>query len=75
MDVRGRLVVSDQGNSRVQAFWGNGSLSYTASSVGSGEDELWHPLGLAINNNNGHIIIADYGNHRLQVFEHIVLNV
>jgi hypothetical protein len=41
MDLIGRVVVSDQQNGRVQAFWPNGSFSYAVGSLGHDDNELW----------------------------------
>mmetsp|Transcript_72971 Transcript_72971/g.118405 ORF Transcript_72971/g.118405 Transcript_72971/m.118405 type:complete len:191 (+) Transcript_72971:41-613(+) len=69
LDFVGRVVVADQKNGRIQAFWPNGTHSYSSSSLGNGEHQLWYPIGLALLS-NGLIVVADYGNHRVQVFAH-----
>jgi tripartite motif-containing protein 71 len=81
----GQLAVADYGNNRIQFFtiegqfvrkFGTpGSVSFSSlrkiieeTKLGNGDGQLKTPIGLTINN-QGHLIITDSDNHRVQIFD------
>ncbi len=68
----GIVFVADTGNHRVQAFHPNGTFAFAFGSEGSGEGEFLSPGGVEVtkstNINRSRIVVADTGNHRVQVF-------
>jgi len=72
-DGRGRppdthIVVTDQGNGRVQLFERDGTFVRTVSRDGSEPGCLKEPTGVAVTR-SGLIVVADYQNHRVQLFD------
>ena len=65
-DSCGRILVSDGGNHRVQAFDALGGLVAEFGGLGSGPEQLNNPQGLAVHG-SGRVIVADSGNDRLQL--------
>ena len=61
------IIVTDQGNGRVQIFDGDGVFLRTVGTLGSQDGQLLEPTGVAINA-AGQIVVADYQNHRVQIF-------
>ena len=61
------LFVSDQRNHRIQVFDLDGVFQYTIGSFGSGPGELREPEDLTFDA-EGNLVVADGGNHRVQVF-------
>jgi uncharacterized protein (TIGR03663 family) len=68
IDGQGRLLVSDTGNKRVQAFDANGNFIGQFGSAGSGDSQFNEPVGLAVDS-AGNIYVADTWNQRIQVFD------
>ena len=69
-DDRHRIIVADSFNARVQVLSSiDGSFLFEFGSRGDQPGQFKHPLGLCIDN-QGRIIVADIGNHRLQAFTH-----
>ena len=73
-----RVYVADTGNNRVQRFLQDGTLDTSWGSSGvvgaTGEVRRDHtgfdrPTDVAVNPVTGEVYVADYGNHRLEVFD------
>lgn len=66
------IFVSDCGSHRIQVFYGSssdiGKWKLSIGSYGSGHGQFDDPMGVALNSKN-HLIVADWGNHRVQVFD------
>ena len=62
-----KFFVSDPKASRVGFYDEDGMLLYDIGSEGSGNGQLCHPIGLAIDKFNN-LIVCDIGNRRVQVF-------
>jgi len=71
-DGRGRLVVADSGNDRVQVLKTDGSLVAVLGVTKGEEDtavqELQSPQALALSPDGKNIAVADTGNHRVRIF-------
>jgi hypothetical protein len=65
----GKLFVADMGFDTICVYDAD-SLAFlrTIGSSGSDEGELDGPIGVAADAANGHLFVADTGNHRIQVF-------
>jgi tripartite motif-containing protein 71 len=61
-------VVADTRNHRVQVWRADGSFLCTFGSEGFGPAQFKSPRGVAIDAATGHIIVTDWGNHRIQVW-------
>ena len=66
IDHEGHIIVSDNGNHRVQVMSHDGAVISKLGFLGSGNGQFNSPRGVAIDN-EGHIVVADYGNNRVQV--------
>ncbi|KAF4665641.1 hypothetical protein FOL47_004495, partial [Perkinsus chesapeaki] len=65
----GKMFISDSLNHRVQVFDTNTlELQYTIGQRGDGEGEFCDPSGIGVDK-NGRIIVAEYGNDRIQIFD------
>ena len=62
-----RFFVSDAKANCIKVFSKEGKFIYNIGSVGSGDGQLNHPVGLAIDKFNN-LIVCDAGNRRLQIF-------
>ncbi len=60
-----RIIVADRDNNRLQAFTNLGEFVAEFGGFGSGPGQFSLPRGLAVDN-QGRILVADSGNHRLQ---------
>jgi DNA-binding beta-propeller fold protein YncE len=78
VDSFGNVYVSDTFNFRIQKFdsngsvimkWGNGPDSGVGE-FGLGADN-GGPHGIAVDNRTGNVYVADLGNNRIQVFDHL----
>ncbi|CAD5205732.1 unnamed protein product [Bursaphelenchus okinawaensis] len=67
-DQKGRIVVSDRSNNRIQIFAENGTFIAKFGKFGQGPGEFNRPAGVTTNLKN-QIIVADKDNHRIQVFD------
>jgi len=71
-DGRGRLVVADSGNDRVQVLKTDGSLVAVLGVIKGEEEtavqELQSPQGLSLSPDGKNIAVADTGNHRVRIF-------
>jgi hypothetical protein len=61
-----RILVADSGNGRIQAFGATGNFVTAYGGPGSRPGQFNNPQGLAVDD-AGRIIVADYGNRRLQL--------
>lgn len=70
MDGDGReiLVVTDQGNGRLQIFTSEGTFVRVIGMPGSDDGQLLEPTGVFLVPGSGEIIVCDYQNCRVQVF-------
>ena len=62
-------MVCDSQNHRVQVFELSGKFVTKFGSEGSGRGELKHPFSTAVLS-DGRIVVCDWKNDRIQVFEH-----
>jgi DNA-binding beta-propeller fold protein YncE len=68
IDSSGRIIVSDNGNSRVLIFDADGNhLTTIGGTRGSGSGEFVNPMGVAVDS-NGNVYVSDMDNHRIQKF-------
>ncbi|CAD5208440.1 unnamed protein product [Bursaphelenchus xylophilus] len=67
-DQKGRIVVSDRSNNRIQIFDEEGNFLAKFGKFGSDLGQFNRPAGVATNLKN-QIIVADKDNHRIQVFD------
>ena len=74
VDSSDNIVVVDSGNQRVQVFDKHGNFLFNFGSAGSGDGEFNFEIdaqtffGIAVDSSDN-IIVADNGNHRIQVFD------
>lgn len=68
VDLRGRVIVADRSNNRVQIFDKDGNYLAKFGSSGNRPGQFDRPAGITTNTNN-HIVVADKDNHRIQVFD------
>ena len=61
-------MVSDSGNNRIQVFKLNGKFVGKYGTKGSNKGELNCPWSVAFLS-NGRVIVSDFSNHRIQMFE------
>ncbi len=66
-EERGRIIVSDRGNHRIQVFDLAGRFLFAFGQAGSGPGFLSFPGGITIGE-TGEIVVADSGNDRVQRF-------
>ena len=62
-------MVCDEENERVQVFELSGKFVTKFGSYGSGKGEFNSPVSLA-NLSDGRIVVCEFSNNRIQVFEH-----
>ncbi|KAI6180074.1 Protein LTV1-like protein [Aphelenchoides besseyi] len=67
-DKRGRILVADRSNNRIQIFTPEGQFISKFGTFGTGPGQMNRPAGIATNSLN-QIIVADKDNHRIQVFD------
>jgi DNA-binding beta-propeller fold protein YncE len=68
IDGQGRLLVTDTGNKRVQAFDTNGNFIGQFGGAGAEAGQFNEPVGLAVDD-AGNLYVADTWNKRIQVFD------
>jgi tripartite motif-containing protein 71 len=66
-DLKGRILVADRSNHRIQIFDGRGNFLTKFGHRGNRQGELNRPAGICVNPSND-IIIADKDNHRIQIY-------
>ncbi|WP_155472202.1 6-bladed beta-propeller [Pseudoduganella buxea] len=65
----GEIYVSDEALNRISRFDRNGKLLSTWGSWGAAPGQFYKPKGLTYDHANDRIIVADFGNHRAQIFD------
>ena len=65
----GQIAVGDQGHNRLIILNEDGVFKETIGRGGRQEGEFSLPDGVAYNKNN-HLFVSDYGNHRIQMYDH-----
>lgn len=68
VDLRGRVLVADRSNNRIQIFDRDGLFLSKFGSGGTRSGQFDRPAGVTVNTRNN-IIVADKDNHRIQVFD------
>ncbi|CAI2309546.1 unnamed protein product [Caenorhabditis sp. 36 PRJEB53466] len=68
VDQRGRVLVADRSNNRIQIFDKDGNFLAKFGSSGNRPGLFDRPAGITTNTQNN-IIVADKDNHRIQVFD------
>ena len=64
---KGKLFVSDRDAHLIKVYNSNGRFLYEFGTHGTGDGELNHPTGLAVDK-MGHLLVCSLHNHRVQVF-------
>ena len=64
---KGKVFVSDREAHLIKVYNSNGRFLYEFGTYGTGDGELNHPTGLAVDK-MGHILVCSLDNHRVQVF-------
>ena len=62
-----KVLVSDREAHLIKVYNGNGNFLYEFGTHGTGDGELNHPTGLAVDK-MGHLLVCSLDNHRVQVF-------
>ncbi|MBI4767154.1 MAG: 6-bladed beta-propeller [Deltaproteobacteria bacterium] len=68
VDPRGRIIITDKGNHRVNFFTWEGKWIGSFGTKGTGKGEFDRPTGVLVDSRD-RIIISDQGNARIQVFD------
>ncbi|EGT36603.1 CBN-LIN-41 protein [Caenorhabditis brenneri] len=68
VDQRGRVIVADRSNNRVQIFDKDGNFLAKFGTSGNRPGQFDRPAGITTNTLNN-IVVADKDNHRVQVFD------
>ncbi|CAC42254.1 Protein lin-41 [Caenorhabditis elegans] len=68
VDQRGRVIVADRSNNRVQIFDKDGNFISKFGTSGNRPGQFDRPAGITTNSLNN-IVVADKDNHRVQVFD------
>ncbi|KJH53519.1 b-box zinc finger [Dictyocaulus viviparus] len=68
VDLRGRVLVADRSNNRIQIFDRDGIFLSKFGSGGTRSGQFDRPAGVTVNTRNN-IVVADKDNHRIQVFD------
>ncbi|KHJ99059.1 b-box zinc finger [Oesophagostomum dentatum] len=68
VDLRGRVLVADRSNNRIQIFDRDGGFLAKFGCGGTRPGQFDRPAGVTVNTRNN-IIVADKDNHRIQVFD------
>ncbi|CAJ0930271.1 unnamed protein product, partial [Mesorhabditis belari] len=67
-DQKGRIIVADRSNNRIQIFDPEGKFLQKFGMGGNRPGQFDRPAGVCVNTHN-QIIVADKDNHRVQVFD------
>ena len=67
VDKEGNILVADRGNHRIQKFTAQGKFLALAGAQGSKCLMFDRPDGIAFNDSNSKLYVADTFNHRIQV--------
>ncbi|KAJ1368413.1 hypothetical protein KIN20_029540 [Parelaphostrongylus tenuis] len=68
VDLRGRVLVADRSNNRIQIFDRDGVFLAKFGCGGTRSGQFDRPAGVTVNTRNN-IVVADKDNHRIQVFD------
>ena len=68
VDSTNTVYITSEKNNRVSVFTSNGQFIKCFGTQGSGEGELNHPEGVAVDNTTGALYVCDSGNNRVIVF-------
>ncbi|VDO23454.1 unnamed protein product [Haemonchus placei] len=68
VDLRGRVLVADRSNNRIQIFDRDGGFLAKFGCGGTRSGQFDRPAGVTVNTRNN-IVVADKDNHRIQVFD------
>uniref|UniRef100_A0A8R1DJD7 B box-type domain-containing protein n=2 Tax=Caenorhabditis japonica TaxID=281687 RepID=A0A8R1DJD7_CAEJA len=68
VDKRGRVLVADRSNNRIQIFDKDGNFLAKFGTSGNRPGQFDRPAGITTNSLNN-VIVADKDNHRIQVFD------
>ncbi|KAK6728962.1 hypothetical protein RB195_006177 [Necator americanus] len=68
VDLRGRVLVADRSNNRIQIFDRDGGFLAKFGCGGTRPGQFDRPAGVTVNTRNN-IVVADKDNHRIQVFD------
>ena len=63
----GKVFVSDREAHLIKVYNNNGRFLYEFGTYGTGDGELNHPTGLAVDK-MGHLLVCSLDNHRVQIF-------
>jgi len=66
---KGKIVVVDRENHRIQVFDRKGKFLFKFGAFGKGNDDLQCPEGVTVDQRNNDIVVADFSNHRIQIFD------
>ena len=69
VDGRGRVLVADSCNHRVQIFSPRGEWLESFGQPGTGPGEMSYPYDIAVDR-QGNIYVCEFGNSRIQIFDH-----
>ena len=64
---KGKVFVSDRDALLIKVYNSNGRFLYEFGTYGTGDGELNHPTGLAVDK-MGHLLVCSLDNHRVQLF-------
>lgn len=67
-DLKGRIIVADRLNNRIQIFDKDGNYLKKFGIPGNGPGQFNHLVGVAVNSLN-QIIVSDKDNHRIEIFD------
>lgn len=68
VNKRGQIIVSENSGHCITVFSGNGDKVTSFGSRGSHPGQLKEPRGLAVDEDDDNILVADHGNNRIQKF-------
>ena len=64
---KGTVLVADRNNHCIQEFTMDGKCISCVGTEGNGPLQFCYPKGIAVNRTTGQIVVAEYGNQRVQV--------
>jgi hypothetical protein len=70
VNSKGIIVVADSGNDRVQLLQ-DGQMIHQFGTTGAESGQFHFPMAIRVAGRNDNIIIGDYHNHRLQIFDDV----
>ena len=69
VDSQNRVYVTDSDLNQLLIFGSDGTLAFALAGDGTEKGKLFRPSGVLVDEPGDKIIVADTGNHRLQVFD------